>query len=57
MSNSPESIEDPKELLGKIVEKNSITHYIDTVHNKKIAANQAIATLSDAHPSGAIHRF
>jgi hypothetical protein len=41
----PETIKNPKEFLGVIVEKGSNAQYINTIHNKKIAAQQDIVTL------------
>jgi hypothetical protein len=37
---NPESIDDPKEYLERLVEKKSLgrKHYLNTVHNKKIAS-------------------
>lgn len=50
ISKHPETIKNPKEFLGDIVEKGSKSHYVNTVHNQKIAAEQAIETL-DRCPS------
>lgn len=41
----PERIKNPKEFLGLIVAKGSKSHYLNTIHNRKIAAEQTIGTL------------
>jgi hypothetical protein len=41
-----ENIRNPKEYLGRIVGKHSKAHYINTVHNRKIAAVQRMGTLA-----------
>jgi hypothetical protein len=50
VSRRPETIKNPKEHLGRIVEKGSKSHYLNTIHNRKIAVEQAISTL-DRCPS------
>ena len=41
----PESIRDPKQYLSNLVNKNSKSHYLNTIHNRKIAAELAIGSL------------
>ncbi len=36
--NNPESMTDPKGFLGKLVSRNSKSHYVNTIHNRRIAA-------------------
>jgi hypothetical protein len=47
---NPERIHSPKEYLGRIVSKLSKSEYLNTLHNRKIAANQRLTTL-DRCPS------
>ena len=42
----PETIKDPKEFLREIVSRNSKSHYINTIHNRRIAAEQRLESLS-----------
>lgn len=44
--NHPESVKDPKEYLEELVNKNSRTHYLNTVHNERIAAKMHLSCLS-----------
>ncbi len=46
----PEQIPNPKEFLGEIVKRNSRAHYLNTVHNRKIAAELHLESL-DRCPS------
>ena len=50
VSLHPERIHDPKEYLRDLVAKGSKSHYINTIHNKKIAAQQRLDSL-DRCPS------
>ena len=53
----PETIKGPKEFLGRIVEKGSKSQYMNTIHNKKIAAEQSIDTLDRCPLFGAYSPF
>lgn len=41
----PERIRDPKEFLTNLVDRNSKSHYLNTIHNRKIAAELVIGSL------------
>lgn len=45
LPRNPESIEDPKRLLSRIVNQHSKSTYVNTVHNKKIAESIALSSL------------
>ena len=45
IKNDSEAIDSPKEYLKAIVQRNSKTRYLNTVHNKKIAENLRLTSL------------
>jgi hypothetical protein len=47
----PESISDPKEFLSALVMQNSKARYLNTIHNRQIAAELALETLEKRCPS------
>lgn len=47
----PEGISDPKEFLSRIVAQNSRSQYLNTVHNRRIAAALGIDALKKRCPS------
>jgi hypothetical protein len=46
LSASPERVRNPKELLGKIINGASKTHYVNTIHNKRIVGNLSLSMLT-----------
>jgi hypothetical protein len=49
--SQPEQVSNPKEFLSELVSKNSKSHYLNTVHNQKIAAELALDLLRGRCPS------
>lgn len=43
--NQPERISDPKKFLSNLITRNSKSHYLNTIHNRKIAAELVIRSL------------
>jgi len=52
-----EKINDPKEFLERLVARNSKSHYLNTVHNQKIAAAMKVKNLSRCPSFGPYPKF
>jgi hypothetical protein len=49
--SQPECISNPKEFLSDLVTRNSKSHYLNTIHNQKVAAELALDLLKKRCPS------
>ena len=47
LPNSPEQLQDPKKFLSDIVYKNVKKYYVNTIHNRKIAAEIKISEMEN----------
>jgi hypothetical protein len=51
----PEKVIDPKGWLSKLVEKNSKTEYLNTVHNRRISEHLRLIKVETKCPSFAVY--